>query len=263
VSQESFSGRLMQLVDSDFILGMKVETESEGLPWQEISRLRVISSKFSIPFLVKIGGVEAITDMHASVTLGVDELIAPMVESKFAASKFLDASSSHASGVDGKRLLIESAQGIANLTEILEFSHSKISGVNFGRSDYSASLELDTGEPVRPDSEIVSRNISSAIQEVRSLGLEVTMGGKITPDSIPLIRDSFSHLPDRLETRRFVFSAEMAFLDESLVRKLLELELEMLSAFVAQNNSSALRTSVYVGELRARLNPKKQEAPII
>ena len=212
---------------------------------------------------MKIGGVEAITDMHAAMTLVVDELIASMVESSFAASKFLDASSSHASGVGGKRLLIESAQGMANLTEILEFSHSKISGVNFGRSDYSSSLELDTGEQVRPDSEIVSRNISSAIQEVRSLGLEVTMGGKITPDSIPLIRDSFSHLPDRLETRRFVFSAEMAFHDESLVRKLLELELEMLSAFVAQNNSSALRTSVYVGELRARLDPKKQTPPII
>jgi len=37
---------------------------------------------------VKIGGVEAKTDFNLSIDIGVDSVVAPMVESEFALSKF-------------------------------------------------------------------------------------------------------------------------------------------------------------------------------
>lgn len=252
ISGDSLS-ELRGLIASGFLLGMKVETESEGLPWQEISRLRVLSSRLELPFLIKIGGVEAITDMSLAANLDVDEIIAPMVETEFAASKFLEAVDENARNVAGRRLLIESATGIRNLSEIRNTTLGLISGLNFGRSDYSSSLAFEIGGYKKPDSFEVSKVISKAVLESKDFGLQTTMGGKITPESVTFISESFESLPDRLETRRFIFDTKMAIADRSLVFSLLKVELAMMSAFVAKNNSSALKTSVYVGELQSRL----------
>ena len=39
---------------------------------------------------VKIGGVEAVNDIYNCLELGIDGIIAPMVESKFGVKKFID-----------------------------------------------------------------------------------------------------------------------------------------------------------------------------
>lgn len=255
---ERISNQMQDLIDVGFLLGMKVETESEGLPWQEISRLRVIAGIYKVPFFVKIGGVEAISDMAYAANLGVDELIAPMVETQFAALKFLESSLSTAPSVSGRRLLVESVTGVRNLEQILDLAQGRISGVNFGRSDYATSLQLENHVAYDTESTEVSVAISNAIFSARQSGFETTMGGKITHRSVALIGETFEHLPEKLETRRFVFDTQRAISDVLLVQRLLELELALMSAFVATNNSAALKTSLYVGELESRLAVNKR-----
>ena len=49
------------------------------------------SPELLIPIILKIGGVEAITDIYNALALGVKGIIAPMAETAFAANKFLNA----------------------------------------------------------------------------------------------------------------------------------------------------------------------------
>ena len=73
------------------VQGIKAEFEAEGSSYRDVNRLGRICSKLDIGLFLKIGGPEAIRDIKDSVELGVDGLIAPMIESKFAAKKFIDA----------------------------------------------------------------------------------------------------------------------------------------------------------------------------
>lgn len=255
--------RVDELASSGFLQGMKVETESEGLPWSEISRLRVLASSQNLPFSLKIGGVEAITDMTIASNLQVDEVIAPMVESPFAALKFTEASEKHCLDVARRRVLIETELGIKSIQGILDITKGHIDGFNFGRSDLAASLSLGAKSKIGANSKEVTERIVAGLSEVKAAGLQTTMGGSISLSSVHYIGANFSVFPDRLETRRFVFSTQLALESPNLVEELLSLELDMMSNFVARNNSTALRSSVYVGELESRLNQTQRKGSFI
>ena len=255
--------RVDELASIGFLQGMKVETESEGLPWSEISRLRVLATSQNLPFSVKIGGVEAITDMTLASNLQVDEVIAPMVESPFAALKFIEASEKHCVDVARRRVLIETDLGIKSIQEILDVSEGNIDGVNFGRSDLAASLSLESKSKIEANSHEVTERLVQGLIGAKAAGLQTTMGGSISSRSLHYIGSNFSVLPDRLETRRFVFSTQLALENPNLVEALLSLELDMMSNFVARNNTTALRSSVYVGELESRLNQTQHKGSFI
>ena len=71
--------------------GLKGEFEAEGSSYRDLARLRRITEKAGIKLHLKIGGVEAMRDMKDSMEIGVDGLIAPMVESIFGVKKFRQA----------------------------------------------------------------------------------------------------------------------------------------------------------------------------
>ena len=54
-------------------------------------RLKDVTSFVGLPIIIKIGGVEAVTDIYEALSLGVGGIIAPMSETAFSTSKFLDA----------------------------------------------------------------------------------------------------------------------------------------------------------------------------
>ena len=66
------------------IQGIKAEFEAEGSSYRDINRLSRICSRLNVPLYLKIGGPEAVRDIKDSLDLGVDGIIAPMIESKFA-----------------------------------------------------------------------------------------------------------------------------------------------------------------------------------
>ena len=72
------------------LIGVKAEFEAEGSSFEDVSNLRSITNTCGTKIFVKIGGVEAINDIYKCIEIGVDGIIAPMVESKFAMFKFVD-----------------------------------------------------------------------------------------------------------------------------------------------------------------------------
>ena len=83
--------KLVNLKKKYNLYGIKAEFEAEGSSVEDINYLRKITSNANTKLFVKIGGVEAINDIYNCIKIGVDGLIAPMVETKFALTKFIDS----------------------------------------------------------------------------------------------------------------------------------------------------------------------------
>ena len=81
---------LKELRDDFGVYEIKAEFEAEGSRMEEMMRLKDITSSVNLPIILKIGGVEAVTDVYNALTLGVKGCIAPMAETKYALSKFTD-----------------------------------------------------------------------------------------------------------------------------------------------------------------------------
>lgn len=76
---------LRHMRDEYGLVGVKGEFEAEGARLEELLRLKEISSAAGLEMIVKIGGCEAITDMRQARSAGATQIIAPMIESAFAA----------------------------------------------------------------------------------------------------------------------------------------------------------------------------------
>ena len=89
LSEEKLTKHIDYLKKKYSLIGIKAEFEAEGSSHEDILLLRSITNKTNTRLFVKIGGVEAINDIKFLMKINVDGIIAPMVESRFAAYKFL------------------------------------------------------------------------------------------------------------------------------------------------------------------------------
>ena len=93
-------------------VGIKTSFEDEGARPKNVRKLRNVSHLAGLDMNVKIGGPEAKTDFYTAIDIGTDGIVAPMIESSFALSKFTD----YSKDFDIKRgINIESKQGLENL----------------------------------------------------------------------------------------------------------------------------------------------------
>ena len=190
------------------VLATKAEFEAEGTRTDELLRLLEIANKADVGLALKIGGCEAIRDMLEARQFGVRYIIAPMVETPYALSKYIAAKDKVYSVEEQEDVSflfnLETITAFNNLKEMLEIAAAKpgCNGVVFGRVDFSGSIGAGRDGI---ESEEVTKAVEVAAQACHDRGLDFIVGGAVSIDALAnLQRFKAIHL-DRFETRKVVF----------------------------------------------------------
>lgn len=199
---------LKRLKNDYGVFEIKAEFENEGSRIEELMRLKDVSSKVDLPIILKIGGVEAITDIYNAITIGVKGIIAPMAETPFAVSKFLNAVETFVPKDNREDLEfainIETITSYENIDNILGLEKIDIlSGVTVGRVDFTSSMGKDRSFA---DSDEMLSYCSEIFSKTRSNNLGCGLGGAISAHSADFIKSLVSkNLIDKYETRKIVY----------------------------------------------------------
>jgi len=191
------------------VLATKAEFEAEGTRTDELLRLLEIANKADVGLALKVGGCEAIRDMLEAKQFGVRYIIAPMVETPYALSKYIAAKDKVYSPEEQDDVSflfnLETITAFSNLAPMMELAATKpgCDGVVFGRVDFSGSIGAGR-EGI--ESEPVTQAVESAAKACREHGLDFVVGGAVSIDAlVNLQRFKAVHL-DRFETRKVEFS---------------------------------------------------------
>jgi hypothetical protein len=191
------------------VLAAKAEFEAEGTRTDELLRLLEIANKADVGLALKVGGCEAVRDMLEAKQFGVRYIIAPMVETPYALSKYIAAKDkvySREEQADVSFLFnLETITAFNNLVPMLELAAAKpgCDGVVFGRVDFSGSIGAGR---LGIESEEVTQAVESASQACRDRGLAFVVGGAVSTDALANLQRFKSVHLDRFETRKVVFS---------------------------------------------------------
>jgi len=191
------------------VVATKAEFEAEGTRTDELLRLLEIANKADVGLALKVGGCEAIRDMLEAKQFGVRYIIAPMVETPYALSKYIAAKDKVYSPEEQEDVCflfnLETITAFENLEPMLALAAGQpgCDGVVFGRVDFSGSI--GTGRD-GIESERVTASVETAARACLEHGLQFVVGGAVSIDALAnLQRFKAVHLT-RFETRKVVFS---------------------------------------------------------
>lgn len=194
--------RLFILRDGFGLRSMKTGTEVEDMSFAEISLMRQASAGI-IPLYVKIGGPEARNDMRNLIRIGVDGIIAPMIESPYALKNFMSTfheicAEQDARGIEAG-INLETVTGHRQMQGILaEPLAVGLHQVTAARTDLSGSMGLHA------DDERVLEICEDIVHTCREQGLVTSVGGAIHPG---IIETLLHRIPsDCINTRHMVLS---------------------------------------------------------
>jgi 4-hydroxy-2-oxoheptanedioate aldolase len=200
---------LSDLRENNSVIGVKAEFEAEGTRLEEALRLKEVVTRAGLELTIKIGGCEALRDMYECRTVGVERLVAPMVESPFALKKFLQAA--NLAYPEDERKYVKLVVNIETKTAVEHFSDmlnmpqiSDLHGIVMGRVDLTGSLGLDRDRDINGEEVFeITRNL---FRESKSRGMENAVGGGVSVYSIPFfLKLADENLIDRYETRKVIF----------------------------------------------------------
>lgn len=234
---------LKELADSGGVIGVKAEFEAEGTRIDELLRLVEIARRADLKIALKIGGCEAVRDLLEAKQIGVDFLVAPMIETRYALSKFIAAINKTFSD-DEKTdvsfyLNLETITGFENAASMFDLAleSNVVSGCVFGRVDYVGSLNLSRDDI---NSSRVTTDVLSVSKLLKQRNLDLVVGGAISIESLPALETINKLHLTKFETRKIIFSSKCLGTQDMAKPLLLAVEFELLWLLNKQNYYSMI-----------------------
>jgi len=197
------------------VVALKAEFEAEGTRPDEMLRLLDLARRADLKVALKIGGCEAVSDLHASRLYAADYIIAPMVETPYALTKFAEARDKvYGADAGGTEFLfnLETASTLAALDDMAPIAaQAGLNGIVFGRVDFTLSKGMPRGA-------INERSITDAVLSVAEAciyhDLDLVVGGSVAVEAAPILREIHQLRLDRFETRKVIFDGDAATLPD-------------------------------------------------
>ena len=234
------------MLNFDHISRLKGEFEAEGLARDILASEVVFAARNGLGYLVKIGGCEAKADVRYLQQIGVTDIVAPMIESGFAMSKYMDMLPDGA--FDHVGVTIETTHAVDRIEELLD-AGTKLTEVTIGRTDLTASFG---GKGV--DEPATIELVKTVARAARKRGLPATMGGSVGTSTRELLgRDSeLRDLIAAVETRKCVMSVD-AFMDEQALADAFAVEKALLEMQARHHGAVADAADARLAQIAARI----------
>jgi len=215
---------LCDLRENHHVIGVKAEFEAEGTRLEEALRLKEVVTRADLDLTIKIGGCEALKDMYDARTIGVNAIVAPMIESSYALKKYIQ-STKLAFPEDERTEIaflinIETITGYKNFDEMLAIPEAKdLTGIVLGRVDMTGSMKM-TREDI--NSEAIFNLAKDLAEKTSKYNKKFIIGGGVSAHSLPF----FNKLPAKslykFETRKVIFDAQKALADKNADKGILK-----------------------------------------
>lgn len=209
---------ILNKLKSEFnIIGIKSSFEDEGVYFNELIKLKELATISGIDLNIKIGGCEAISDINNCVSLNVNGVVAPMIETEFALSKFISSVKENLPSILFKKfnfhVNLESRSAYENVKSILseKNNYKFLTGIVVGRSDMAKSYNLNKSNVDDIEIYKITKDI---FNEAKKYKLLTTMGGSVSFKSEKFINKLYNlKILDRIETRNIIFDLNKKVID--------------------------------------------------
>jgi len=249
ISFQTILARSLRKLKTEYgACGLKLSTEDAGMT---IDQIEFWAETSLLPVVVKIGGPNARNDIKQLVSLKIEGLIAPMVESPYGLENFIAAVKDFTTPIQferfSKHINIETVTAVKQLDSILSIPEAEfLDEITIGCSDLSSSLK----KPVI-DRPLLNR-VARVVKKVQLKKIPVSVGGGIQPDTIDGLLKKVQ--PDKFNTRVVTFNAIPRRNYEQAVEEALRFEILMLEHDAGQGFITREEEKIRTQELKKRLD---------